>query len=127
MGIPTNSQYLESKLLTAPPQRLHLLLIEGAIRFGRQAEALLRRNDVIAADTFLMRAIDIAGELLVAVRQNKSAINDKLASFYGYVFRAWRRPRSTAMPTCLPRRSNCSSSIGKRGKWSATNLPLNRR
>ena len=83
-----NSQYLESRVLTAPPQRLHLILIEGAIRFGRQAEALLRRNEIIAAEPPLMRAIDIAGELLVAARQNRSEITDKLAAFYGYLFRA---------------------------------------
>ena len=33
-----NASYLESKVLTAPPYRLHLMLVEGAIRFGRLAE-----------------------------------------------------------------------------------------
>ena len=44
-----HSTYLESKVLTAPPQRLHLMLIEGAIRFGRQAEELLRKGERAAA------------------------------------------------------------------------------
>ena len=39
------SSYLESKVLTAPPHRLHLMLIEGAIRFGRQADEALQRGE----------------------------------------------------------------------------------
>ena len=36
-----HSSYLESKVLTAPPQRKHLMLIDGAIRFGRRADEAL--------------------------------------------------------------------------------------
>ena len=56
-----NAQYLESKVLTAPPYRLHLMLIEGAIRFGRQAAEALERGDQVAAATPLMRVVDIVG------------------------------------------------------------------
>jgi flagellar secretion chaperone FliS len=82
-----NSQYLESKVLTAPPQRLHLMLIEGAIRFGRQAEQELRTGGQPAAGPTLLRMLDIVGELLVGVRQTKSDINEKLAAVYWFVFR----------------------------------------
>lgn len=43
----TNSlnPYLKTKVLTAPPEELRLLLIDGAIKFARQArEALLVKN-----------------------------------------------------------------------------------
>jgi hypothetical protein len=63
-----HSTYLESKVLTAAPQRLQLLLIEGAIRFGRQAEEALRNADRVAASSSLLRTIDIIGELLAAAR-----------------------------------------------------------
>ncbi|MCI0332224.1 MAG: flagellar export chaperone FliS [Planctomycetes bacterium] len=82
-----HSQYLESKVLTAPPQRLHLMLIEGALRFGRQAEQELRAGNNAAATARLTRMLDIVGELLVGVRQTKSETNDKLATLYWFVFR----------------------------------------
>jgi flagellar secretion chaperone FliS len=80
-------QYLESKVLTAPAHRLHLMLIEGAIRFGRQAEEALRRGDQSAADEPLMRVIDIVGEMLAGVREQKTDLNDRIAGFYLFIFR----------------------------------------
>ncbi len=82
-----HSNYLESKVLTAPPQRLQLMLIEGAIRFGRQAEAALRDGDRVAASRSLLRAMDIIGELLAAARANTSELNKSVADLYWYLFR----------------------------------------
>ncbi len=82
-----HSQYLESKVLTASPHRLHLMLIEGAIRVGRQAEQELCAGKNAAATARLMRMLDIVGELLVGVRQTRSETNDKLAALYWFVFR----------------------------------------
>src|SRR5688572_27138443 len=81
------SQYLESKVLTAPPHRLHLMLIEGAIRFGRQAEHEFGAGNTVAAAAPLTRVLDIVGEMLFGIRQNKSELNDKLAAFYWFIFR----------------------------------------
>jgi flagellar protein FliS len=82
-----HSHYLESKVLTAPPHRLHLMLIEGAIRFGRRAEAELHAGNQAAAAGPMMRALDIVGELLAGVRQNQGELNDKLAAVYWFIFR----------------------------------------
>jgi flagellar protein FliS len=82
-----NSSYLESKVLTAPPQRLHLMLIEGALRFGRQAEEALRRGDETAAAAPLLRVIDLVGEMLAGVRGQKSNLNKTLADLYWFLFR----------------------------------------
>ena len=82
-----NSHYLESKVLTAPPQRLQLMLIEGAIRFARQADEALRRGETLAASAPLLRVIDIVGELLAGVRETKSALNQQLSELYLFLFR----------------------------------------
>ena len=87
MSNSQNAQYLASKVLTAPPHRLHLMLIEGAIRFGREAEAAMRRGDLLAADRPLMRLIDVVSEMLVGVREMKTELNQKIAEFYLYLFR----------------------------------------
>ena len=81
------SHYLESKILTAPPHRLHLMLLEGAIRFGRQAQKALARDDQPVAAAALLRVIDIVGELLAGVRAQKSELNQKIADLYWFLFR----------------------------------------
>jgi flagellar protein FliS len=82
-----HSSYLESKVLTAPSQRLHLMLVEAAIRFGRQAEDALRRGERTAAAAPLLRAIDIVSELLASVRANKSELNRQIADQYWFMLR----------------------------------------
>jgi flagellar secretion chaperone FliS len=81
-----NAQYLESKVLTAPPHRLHLMLIEGALRFGKQAAEALSSGDQVAASPPLLRVIDIVGEMLAGVRARESEVNDRLAKLYWFLF-----------------------------------------
>lgn len=81
------AEYIASKVLTAPPHKLHLMLIEGAIRFGRRAEAALKQGDSASASAPLMRVLEIVGEMLVGVRESKSDLNQQLAELYLFVFR----------------------------------------
>ena len=87
MSSADQQNYLQSKILTAPPHRLHLTLIEGAIRFGRQAEDALRHGDQVAAGVSLLRTLDVVGEMLAGVRANKSELNEQIADFYLFLFR----------------------------------------
>jgi flagellar protein FliS len=87
MTAAPRNQYLESKVLSAPSHRLHLMLIEGAIRRGKQAEEALRRGDLKAADKPLMQTIDIVGELLAGVRGQKTELNKQIADVYWFMFR----------------------------------------
>lgn len=82
-----NASYLESKVLTAPQHRLQLMLIEGAIRFGRLAEQELQRGNQVAAALPLMRLLDIMGELIAGAREKKSELNSRVADLYWYIFR----------------------------------------
>ena len=82
-----HSTYLESKVLTAPSHRLHLMLIEGAIRFGRQADDALRRGDRPAAAAPLLRVMDIVGEMLAGVRAQKTQVNRTLTELNWFLFR----------------------------------------
>ena len=81
------NEYFVSQVLTASPHKLHLLLIEGAIRFGRQAEAAMERGDFESASAPLVRMLDIVGEMLASVRQLKSDLNLKVAELYLFLFR----------------------------------------
>lgn len=62
------------------------MLIEGAIRFCRQAEFELERENSIQAGHFLSRATDIVAEMLAGVRHDDSELNQNLASLYQYLF-----------------------------------------
>ena len=87
MSHESQSQYLESKILTAAPHQLHLMLIEGALRFGRHARLLLENGQVENAREPLLRTIDIVGEMLAGVRGGESEVNKKLAELYLFAFR----------------------------------------
>jgi flagellar protein FliS len=63
------------------------MLIESAIRFGRQADEALARGDAVAASSPLMRVVDMVGELLAGVREGATDINKNLASLYWFLFR----------------------------------------
>ena len=81
-----SNNYFTTKVQTASPPRLHLMLIEGALRFGRQAEEQLAAGDSAKAKHFMTRALDIVAELLSGVRHDESDINKKLADLYQFLF-----------------------------------------
>lgn len=64
--------YLEDEVLTASPQRLRLMLIDGAIRFARQTLAHWQVDHADAAAQSLMRCRAIVTELLASVRSDRA-------------------------------------------------------
>ena len=81
------ADYIESKILTAPPHKLHLALIDGALRFGRQAEEALRREAPKEAATPLLRVIEIVEEMLAGVRESQATLNRQIGGFSLFLFR----------------------------------------
>ncbi|MCO6043779.1 flagellar export chaperone FliS [Aeoliella sp. ICT_H6.2] len=80
------SSYLESKVKTASPAQLHLMLIEGALRFCTKAQHELGDNNEGHANEAMLRAMDIVGEMLAGVRGGESDINQKLCELYQFLF-----------------------------------------
>ena len=58
------NDYLEMEVLTAIPQKLQLMLIEGALRFGHQARRHWQAGDVAAASEALIRSQEIVAEII---------------------------------------------------------------
>lgn len=79
-------EYLEAKVQTANSAQLHLMLLDGALRFGREAEKGILRKDEVAYQPPLMRAMDIVGELLAGVRHETTDLNAKLAQLYAFTY-----------------------------------------
>lgn len=78
--------YWETQVLTATPQRLRLMLIEGALKFGRQAlecwdEPQLRPQRFSA----LARCNDILAELYGSIRPQESAVSAQVQELYRFL------------------------------------------
>lgn len=86
MSSAQTREYLEAKVRTASSAQLHLMLLDGALRFGREAEKGVLRGDELAYHGPLLRAMDIVEELLAGVRHSTDALNGKLAQLYTFVF-----------------------------------------
>lgn len=88
MQVSARETYLTNEVMTATPQRLQLMLIEGAIRFARQADAHWANQEDAHADEALTRAEQIVTELLCGLNPDGDAeLVRRVASVYLFVFR----------------------------------------
>ena len=79
METTARDSYLASQIETATPQKLQLMLIDGAIRFGSQAKHKWEEGDDEAAADALIRCHKIVGELLASVRSGESEMSHRLS------------------------------------------------
>jgi flagellar protein FliS len=64
---PSDS-YFATQVLSAPRHKLHLMLLEGALRHGRRAEQLLVAGHAAAAAEALIHSQEIIAELLAGLK-----------------------------------------------------------
>jgi flagellar protein FliS len=82
-----NSRYLDGRVLTASQPELQLMLLDGAIRFGRQAEQLWNvAEQRLECDSFLNRTNEIVEALVQGLDMN-SELSRRLADEYAFAFR----------------------------------------
>ncbi len=58
-----SKQYLKTKVLTASPEELQLMLYDGAIRFGEQARVAIENREIENSYNLIVRAENIILEL----------------------------------------------------------------
>lgn len=80
--------YLETQITTATPQRLRLMLVEGAIRRARLTAGHWRagRNDEALESLIHCRAI--VSELMAGVKDEDSELGKKVLGFYSFLFQS---------------------------------------
>jgi len=81
-------EYLAARVMTAPPQALHLLVVDGAIRHATRAESALESGDRATANKALDDARAFVAELIGGL--NKSAAPEVAAnvgSLFIFVYR----------------------------------------
>ena len=79
--------YLRTKVMTATPEQLQLMLYDGAIRFGEQARIALTQKNFEVSYSCLSRATKIITELSSSLRHELAPeLCGKLAALYNFVY-----------------------------------------
>jgi flagellar protein FliS len=79
--------YLRTKVLTATPEQLQLMLYDGAIRFCEQARLGLEQKNYEQSYTGLSRALRIITELTGSLKHELAPeLCGKLAALYNFVY-----------------------------------------
>ena len=93
------SAYKESSVLTAPPERLVLMLYDGIQRFLFQAAHAMREGDLATSNTKMQRAEAIIDELISTLDHEKGGIiADRLNAIYLYSRRTLGEARLQRSP-----------------------------
>ena len=78
------SAYKESSVLTAPPERLVVMLYDGVNRFLLQAKHAMHEGQVALTNSKLQRAEAIIDELIATLDHSAGEVADKLNAIYLY-------------------------------------------
>jgi len=80
--------YLKTRIMTASPEELRLMLYDGAIKFANQAKAAIDKQDFETSYTALMRAQKIVLELSTSLNHDVAPeLCEKLSALYTYIYR----------------------------------------
>ncbi len=83
-----NDEYMASQVMTAPPHQLHMLVVDGAIRFARQGRQALQDEDVETAHIALGKSRDCVSELISGLDEEQSPeLTDQLKGLFFYAYR----------------------------------------
>lgn len=80
--------YLRTKIFTATPEQLQLMLYDGSIRFGEQAKVALEKKDYETSYNMISRAQRIITEMSASLKHDVSPeLCGKMAALYNYIYR----------------------------------------
>ena len=82
----STENYLETEVLTATPQKLQLMMINGAIRFAYQAQQLSEQQEMDEAWDRLARCREIVAEIHGRIDPEESPLMRDVAAIYMFLF-----------------------------------------
>ena len=86
--LPATSRYLDARVSTASQPELQLMLLDGALRFGRQAQAIWNADEQRAECSRLVaRSLDIVEELVRGATLGTMDASRRLEAEYAFAFR----------------------------------------
>jgi flagellar protein FliS len=86
--LPASSRYLDARVSTASQPELQLMLLDGALRFGRQAQAIWNVDEQRAeCGRLLARSLDVVEELVRGATLGTTDASRRLEAEYAFAFR----------------------------------------
>jgi len=83
-----NDEYLETEVMTAPPHKLHLMVVDTAIRHARCAEEALEKRDFETSYMALNHSRDCMIELIAGLDRDRAPdLVDRLKSLFVFAHR----------------------------------------
>jgi flagellar protein FliS len=83
---PANA-YLRTRVMTASPAELRLLLLDGAVKFARQAREGIAAKDYEASYTGVTSCRNIVVELMTSIRAEVDpTLAEKVRALYMFIF-----------------------------------------
>jgi flagellar secretion chaperone FliS len=83
---PVN-EYLRTRVLTASPEELRLMLLDGALKYAMQAREGLETKNHEAAFNGFKNCRDVVTELMTTIRREPDPdLADKVRAVYAFVF-----------------------------------------
>ena len=80
--------YLRTRVFTATPEQLQMMLYDGAIRFAEQARPALEKKDWETSYNMISRAQRIITELTCTLKRDLlPELCDRLGALYNYIYR----------------------------------------
>jgi flagellar protein FliS len=88
MDANRREEYLVTEVMTAPPQKLQLMLIDAALRFAAKAKEQWRAGANAEAGEAVLRCQQIVTEIMGGIRPDADrALAGKISAIYAFVFR----------------------------------------
>ena len=108
--------YRENSILTAPPERLVVMLYDGANRFLIQAAAAMRSEAHATTNARLQRAEAIIDELTATLDMDQGEVAERLQSIYLFCRRMLMEARLECDPQKIDQVAKLLSEL--REAWS---------
>ena len=89
MSVETNpaNAYLRTKVLTASPEELRLMLLDGAIKFARQGREGLAVRDFEASYNGISQSRDIVLELITSIKpEHDPELCERVKAVYTFMY-----------------------------------------
>jgi flagellar protein FliS len=104
--------YKESAVLTAPPERLVVMLYDGIQRFLFQATVAMREGNIEQSNNRLQRAEAIIDELNATLDMSQGQVAERLRALYNFSKRHLMQARIQRSPEMIEETSKLLDTVG---------------
>ncbi len=88
MNANAAQQYLKTRVMTATPEQLQLMLYDGAVRFAEQARVAILAKDYDTSYASIGRVQKILSEMTCSLKRDLfPELCDRLSALYTYVYK----------------------------------------